>query len=161
MQLEADTRRDGAKPKRRNGNPEHQLQCMAMQWAAARAGRHPELELLHAIPNTSGKLPIGVAKRLKASGLKAGVWDLMLPVPRAGFAGLYIETKIHERRPTGDGASRMVKTDLSPAQRDWQARVTEQGYVCRVYRSIEEFEQITLDYLAGRIRPSEAEPGIR
>jgi hypothetical protein len=160
MQLEADARRDGEKPRRRNGNPEHELQCMAVQWAGHRAGRHPELELLHAIPN-AGLRGKRTRSKLLAEGLKAGVWDLFLPVPRAGFAGLYLETKIHERRPTSDGGSRMVKTHLTPEQRAFGDRVREQGFCTRVYRSLEEFEQIITDYLAGRIRPSADEPGIR
>ncbi|HYG67181.1 MAG TPA: hypothetical protein VD838_05955, partial [Anaeromyxobacteraceae bacterium] len=53
MQLEADAKRDAAKPRRRRDDPEHQLQCLAIQWVALRTGRYPELELLHAIPNAA------------------------------------------------------------------------------------------------------------
>jgi len=159
MQLEADAKRDAAKPRRRRDDPEHQLQCLAIQWVALRTGRYPELELLHAIPNAARRTK-RERGRLLAEGLKAGVWDLFLPVPRCGFAGLYLETKIHERRPVG-GKVRMVKTSLTPAQRDWQQRVREQGYCCRVYHNLEELEAILIDYLEGRLPRTAEEPGLR
>ena len=41
--------------------------------------------------------------------------DLVLPVPRAGYAGLYIELKVGENRP-------------SNSQKDWLEKLTIQGY---------------------------------
>ena len=68
----------------------------------------PDLELLHAIPN-GGKRDKVTAAKLKAEGVKAGIPDIFLPVPKAVllnpqpayrlepetryYCGLYIELK--------------------------------------------------------------------
>jgi hypothetical protein len=54
--------------------------------------QHPELVLLYAIPN-GGTRNKKAAGRAKGEGVLAGMCDLCLPVPRAGFAGLYVEMK--------------------------------------------------------------------
>ena len=94
---------------------EHQEQCMLFEWAAWR----PELHLMHTIPN-GGKRDIRTAAKLKAEGVKPGVPDIFLPVPRGGKHGLYIELK---RRKGGT---------LSAAQEAWIRALTAQGYVCCV-----------------------------
>lgn len=74
-------------------------QMGVMDWAAYAQRRYPELCLLHHIPN-GGKRKTTEAARFKAMGVKAGVPDLFLPVPRGGFAGLYIEMKYGKNKPT-------------------------------------------------------------
>ena len=73
-----------------------------INWARANEEYVPELQLLHHIPNegirTNGPV-------LKAAGMKAGVPDLSLPVPRRGFHGLYIEMSRH-------GSQRNIKSHL-------------------------------------------------
>ena len=81
---------------------EEQEQRLLLAWAA-RTGR-PELRLLHAIPN-GGKRLKSEAARLQAMGVKPGVPDLCLPVPRGKYHGLYIELK------------RLYGGRVSPAQR--------------------------------------------
>ena len=69
-------------------------------WAKLNERSHPELALLHAIPN-GGKRNPREAANLKAQGVKAGVPDICLPVPRGGCASLYIELKRRQGgRPT-------------------------------------------------------------
>ena len=85
-------------PPRRRSQPEHREQVKLIAWARAAAEVHPELELLHAIPNGGARDRITGA-RLKAEGVLAGMPDLCLPVPRGPWAGLYIELK----RPDGRG----------------------------------------------------------
>jgi hypothetical protein len=55
-------------------------------------GRHPELALLYAVPNGGHRLK-GAAAKAKAEGVLEGVPDLVLPVPRYPFHGLYVEVK--------------------------------------------------------------------
>lgn len=54
---------------------------------------------LYAIPN-GGKRLAREAARLKAMGVRAGVSDYHLPVPRGSFHGLWIELKAGKGRPT-------------------------------------------------------------
>lgn len=70
-----------------------------MLWAAVHEAEHPELRLLHHIPN-GGYRNDKEGARLKRQGVKAGVPDLCLPVARDGYHGLYIELKIEGNKPT-------------------------------------------------------------
>ena len=100
---------------------EHAEQAALVRWSELASHRHPELRLLHAIPN-GGNRNIVTAKKLKAEGVKPGVPDLCLPVPIVQYAGLYIELK---RRKGGR---------LSDEQTWWIAELRRQGYrveVCR------------------------------
>lgn len=56
-------------------------QTCLFRWAALESGAHPELALLHAIPN-GGKWSKSEAARMKAAGVKPGVPDMFLPVAR-------------------------------------------------------------------------------
>ena len=71
---------------------EAQEQITLMNWAALQSGKYPELKLLYHVPN-GGSRNKAEAGRLRAEGVKAGVPDLCLPVPRGGYHGLYIELK--------------------------------------------------------------------
>ena len=57
------------------------------RWAAYQSGKYPELKLLYHVPN-GGSRNKAEAGRFKAEGVKAGVPDLCLPVPRGEFHGL-------------------------------------------------------------------------
>lgn len=105
-----------------NDTPHESAEQTALfKWAAYSAGRYPELRLMHAIPNGGSRDP-REARNLKAQGVKAGVPDICLPVPRGGYHGLYIELK---RRKGGR---------LSEEQAVWIDRLNRLGYravVCR------------------------------
>lgn len=98
---------------------EHQHQVALFQWA--RKSKIPELELMFAIPN-GGMRHRRVAQKLKAEGVKKGVPDVCLPVPRGGYHGLYIELK--KPKDAQSAAGRATKEQL-----EWQASLTEQGYL--------------------------------
>lgn len=56
---------------------------------------------------------------MKKEGMLAGVSDIMLPVARQGWHGLYAELKVKGGR-------------LSDSQKWWIAEVTRQGYMAVV-----------------------------
>lgn len=78
---------------------EHSEQLALFEWAKLAQKRWPELALMFAIPN-GGKRPVGVGVKLKAEGVKPGVPDLALLVPRGGFSALLIELKFGENKLT-------------------------------------------------------------
>lgn len=88
------------------------------RWARLSEGRWPELRWLHHVPN-GGLRSKAVAARLKAAGVKPGVPDVCLPVPRGGYHGLYIELKVGKNRPTEH-------------QRAWLDHLQEAGYCAAV-----------------------------
>ena len=125
----------GAAPARMRvyASSEHDEQVALFQWAALHQGRYPELGLLFAIPN-GGKRDKLVAMQLQREGVKPGVPDLCLPVPSAGWHGLFIELKW----------GRNTTTDK---QNEWLERLTEQGYLAVVCYGWQEAADVIRDYL--------------
>ena len=90
---------------------EHDLQKSYFSWLASKALERPELMLAHAVPNGGMRDKI-TAGKLKAEGVKSGVPDVFLPLPRyiigtGGFnskdyKGLYIEFKQGNNKPDED-----------------------------------------------------------
>ena len=87
-------------------------------WCDYNRNRHPELALLYHVPN-GGKRDAATARALKRQGVKAGISDLVLPVARSGYHGLYVELKA----PGGK---------LEQSQIDFMQAVEAQGYFARV-----------------------------
>lgn len=77
----------------RMNHPEHAEQVNLIKWWALQCKRFsiPEY-LLFAIPN-GGKRDVVSAKLLKDEGVRAGVPDLFLAVPKGQYHGLFIEMK--------------------------------------------------------------------
>lgn len=117
--------------------PEEEVeQTCLFRWAAYSIGAHPELRLLHAIPN-GGKRSKSEAARMKAAGVKAGVPDMFLPVARGGSHGLYIELK------------RIKGGRVSAEQLAWMEELTREGYTCAVCHGWEEARKVIQTYLKG------------
>lgn len=95
---------------------------------------YPELKWLYHVPN-GGLRDIRVAKKLKAEGVKSGVPDLVLPIPRYPFHGLYIEMK-----KTKGGR-------VSKDQRVWLDFLKEQNYMVEVAKGCDEALEILKEYL--------------
>ena len=93
-------------------------QATLFSWAQMRTYWYPDLALMFHIPN-GGKRSKAEAGRFRAEGVKSGVPDLCLPVPRGQYHGLYIEMK------TESGHT-------SDEQEWWGERLQAQGYVWRV-----------------------------
>lgn len=115
---------------------EHDLQAEVFVWAndPAEQLRHPELALLHAIPNGGHRTP-RTAGRQKAEGVKPGVPDLDLPAARGGYHGLRIELK----RPGGT---------TSPEQAHWMAALAREGHRVALHSTVEGTIAEVLAYLA-------------
>ena len=88
---------------------------------------------------------VGGAK-LKAEGMVKGAADLVLFVPNKYFHALCLETKV-ELFNYSTGKEKKTKTYQSPEQKEWQALVESQGYRYEVYRNIDEFRKIVLEYM--------------
>lgn len=116
-------------------------QMTLFRWATFQSGKYPELDLLFHIPN-GGKRRKSEAARFKAMGVKAGVPDLFLSVPRGGFHGLFIELKA----PNG------VK---SGNQDKWLKALSAQGYSVYLYYGWEKASAVILEYLNGKITSAE------
>jgi hypothetical protein len=98
--------------------------------------RWPELALLFAVPN-GGHRDIRVAAKLKAEGVKAGVPDMCLPVPRGQFHGLWIELKAG-------------KNTASTEQKWWLTELRACGHRAEVCRGWEAAARVIVDYLEQR-----------
>ena len=93
---------------------EHAHQVAVFVWAALQYSKYPELRLMFAIPNGGLRNKI-TAANLKAEGVKSGVPDIFLPVPRGCWLGLFIEMK----KPGGH---------VEKEQTKWMSDLRAQGY---------------------------------
>lgn len=121
-----------------NSNSEQQEQIALFNWAEQcyKSNIYPELELLHAIPNGGYRKP-KEAKLLVASGVKSGVPDIFLPVPKGKYHGLYIELKVG-------------KNKTSKNQNDWLYKLNRQGYGVKVCYGANQAKKTIEKYLALR-----------
>lgn len=139
-------RRMRATPRERQGlDPlEHTEAVRLMDVVKLHENLHPELKMLAHVPN-GGWRKKGVAKKLKAEGVKEGYPDYLLDVARQGYHGLRIELK-----KTG-GATRAGQ--LSKEQAAWIKALREQGYRAEKATGWVEAWAIICDYLG--IKPLE------
>lgn len=123
--------------KRVINRPEHDLQAAIVHWARLHEKWYPELKALYAIGNGGFRFRT-TAKLLSEEGVKSGVPDLCLPVPRGGYGALYIELKAKNGR-------------VSDSQRSWLNMLTRLGNLCMVGKSYESVISTILKYLRGDI----------
>lgn len=136
-------------------NPEEQEQKMVIQWAWANEHRWPELRHLFHIPNggNRGKAEAGI---FKAMGVRSGVSDLFLPVPKGGwmkqFNGLWIEMKaVSLRQDPKDPRRQQVKLgDVSAEQIDWLQSMIHFGFAASIAWDRTQAQQDLERYLTGR-----------
>lgn len=112
---------------------ESQEQQSLFQWATYHIQRYPDLQWLHHIPN-GGKRDAITAAKLKQEGVKAGVPDICLPVPKGKYHGLYIELKAGKNRTTKN-------------QEIWIKALRANGYCAEVCYGFEAAQRVILDYL--------------
>lgn len=135
--MRQERRKDRQKMKNFRLSDEGGHQEAIIQWCQYRYGIYPELELLYHVPN-GGKRDAKTAAVLKRQGVKAGVPDLVLPVARGGFHGLYIELKA----PGGS---------LQKNQREYMERLTQEGYLAQKCEGWQEAVELLSNYLEGKV----------
>lgn len=109
-------------------------QAAYFQWAAY----IPAMRWAFHIPNGGSRNKIEAAN-LKRQGVKAGVSDIFLPLPRGGYHGLFIEMKVGRNKPT-------------EKQREFIAFAKNEGYAAVVCYSAEEAIVVTKKYLKGDLK---------
>jgi len=103
-----------------------------MDWIFRNIRDYPELDLTFAVPNGAmlggGRIGAIRANSLKAEGMRPGAPDLVIPSPRGGYFGLFIEMKTKSGR-------------LSDNQEEFIVEAEKYGYQCFVaYGSDEAIE---------------------
>lgn len=96
--------------------------------------KHPDLILVHSIPNGSLRNKI-IAKKLKSEGVKSGVLDISIPLPNKKYSGLYIEMK------------KKKGWSVSENQKFFLNYLNDLGYCAIVCKGAEEAFKITTSYL--------------
>ncbi|MDR1563895.1 MAG: VRR-NUC domain-containing protein [Oscillospiraceae bacterium] len=114
---------------------EAQEQAKLFKWTQDGAIRHwyPDLKFLFHIPN-GGKRDAIEGRHLKQQGVKSGVPDLFLPVPKGRFNGLFIELK-------AIGGKTTLNQDW------WLEELKNKGYVAAVCYGFENAKSVILEYL--------------
>lgn len=118
---------------------EHSMQAALFCWCAS--SNISELKWLFAIPN-GGLRDARTAGRLKAEGVKSGVWDIFLPYPKykndfnlqLDYIGLWIEFKIG-------------KNILTKEQKEFKIYVESQGYKTAICYDWQSARDCILEYL--------------
>lgn len=113
---------------------ENAIQAAFFKWASVMERQHPELRLMHAIPNGAHKSPVS-RRVFQLTGLKSGVPDVCFPVARGQYHGMYLEFK-------------SAKGRVSSEQQAWLDDLTAQGFLCLVVRDWEKAATAVLDYLS-------------
>ncbi len=101
------------KPVRRQEETEEQAALIEWAGLATVNGIRPGEFLIHIV--NEGKRGPKAARDAKRMGLRKGIPDLLLALPRAGYAGLWIEMKSKTGRLTTD-------------QKEWNERLNNVGY---------------------------------
>ena len=111
---------------------EHHLQVECVRWFRL---AHKKDGIIYAVPNGGKRtLTEGAIKRFE--GMTVGIPDLHIPVPRKGYASLYIEMK-------NGKAGR-----LSNAQIEMIERLRSYGNKVEVVRTLDDFMAVVNDYFA-------------
>ena len=117
---------------------EHSEQVALFEWSNLVLRKYPDLVLMFAVPN-GGARNIVVARKLKAEGVKSGVPDVFLPVPRGKHHGMVIEMK-------------RVGGRASDNQKEWLRALREQGYYTAICYGWQAAAEEIQNYLNGEVR---------
>ena len=114
-------------------------------WAAWHQAKYPDLRWLHSTQG-GAKMTPATAGKMKAEGMKPGVPDIFLDVPRGGYHGLRIELKAPEmRNEKGTIVKRKGVTMVE--QTEWLAHYTKSGYMAVLCYGWADAVQVIEEYL--------------
>ena len=113
---------------------ESQIQKGFVRWFR---GRYAEIEPLFFAVSNGGIRNAWTAKIMKDEGVRAGVSDLILLIPKHGYAGLLIETK----KPDGK---------QSESQKEFERLATKFKYLYVIVRNQEDFEKLMMWYIENK-----------
>lgn len=111
---------------------EKQEQEALFDWAQYRT----DLQLMFHVTN-EGRRSVQYTQSLLRQGMKPGVPDIMLPVARGRYHGLFIELK------------RRIGGRVSPEQRAWQKALIEEGYCAVICKGFEDAKETIDWYMRG------------
>ena len=114
---------------------EHQIQTAFFARVVYMEKKYPEIKALFAIPNGGMRHKL-VALKLKREGVRPGVPDCCLPVPRGKYASLWIEFKAE-------------KGKVTETQAEWHTLLRSLGHRVEVCRSWQAAVNVVEKYLAG------------
>lgn len=134
MKARVKTRGRTRKPAARISPLEADEQKMLFEWAEYAEVLYPELQLMYHIVN-EGRRSYRSGAELRKQGMKAGVPDICLPVPRGGFGALYIEMK------------RAKGGRVSDAQDWWIEKLNAAGNLAVICHGFEEAKEIIMRYI--------------
>ena len=121
-----------AKTRRKPRDLEHKLQSACVRWFRL---QHPKMKHnLFSVPN-GGKRDAATGAKLKEEGALAGVADLIFLKSNRFYGALLIEMKTDEGKQ-------------SQHQKEWQQKITNDGYKYVIVRSLDEFKKEINQYLA-------------
>ena len=115
---------------------ERDEQTLLFEWSEYAECTYPELQYMYHVPN-EGRRSAAQAASLHLQGLKSGVPDICLPVPRGGYGALYIELK---RKRGGV---------VSKEQKKWVDGLNAVGNKAVVCRGFEEARDAIIAYMKG------------
>lgn len=119
------------KTRRKPRDLEHKLQAACVRWYRL---QYPKMKHnLFAVPNGS-KRDVIIGAKLKEEGVLAGVADLILLKSNRFYGALLIEMKTPEGRQ-------------SDTQKEWQQKITDDGFKYVIIRSLEDFQREVKLYL--------------
>lgn len=108
-------------------------------WCAENVGTIPELKFMFAIPNGMWTPHKPTAAKMRAMGMKRGPSDILWPIRRGDWSGLFLELK---RRKTETQAA----GKLSDEQDEFGKFVQSQGYGFAVCYGFEHARDTILQY---------------
>ncbi len=127
-----------AKPRsKKSGEAVTQEHLLLWMKASADPAIREMSQLIYAVPNGGSRHALEAAN-MKRQGVRAGVSDLVVPVARGGYFGLYLEMK----------AARPSNAPLQKNQQDWLLAVEKNGYCAALACGLDEAKHVISAYAA-------------